>query len=50
MSDDDKKELQALREDIRRWSDTADRLLILEDQGMPWNVRRLLREIAEAKA
>jgi len=48
MSDDDKKELQALREDIRRWSDTADRLLMLNGRDMPDYAVKLLNEIAEA--
>lgn len=39
-------ELRQLRDRVRAWSDTADRLLILEDQALPVSVRKLLAEIA----
>lgn len=39
-------ELRKLRDDVRTWSNTADRLLILEDQALPVSVRKLLTEIA----
>lgn len=39
-------ELRLLRDQVRTWSNTADRLLILEDQALPVSVRKLLTEIA----
>lgn len=46
---EEQKEAADLKQDVRRWSDTADRLLMLEDQHMSMALRRLLREIAEAR-
>lgn len=39
------KRLESL---ILRWSDEADRLMIVDDQAIPESTRKLLREIAEA--
>lgn len=44
-----RSELDDLAADVRRWSNEADRLLLLGNHEVPAPIRKLLEEIAEAK-